>query len=99
MIRLLDFALLSFLVWFVWSQLIRGWRSAGAARRRGSGEGGDAGRGPAATTPASAAALTLVRCDGCGVHVPIGRALADGSGAIFCSDTCRARAGVRPRPS
>ena len=30
LVRLLDFALLAFLVWWVWSQVIRGWRAAEA---------------------------------------------------------------------
>ncbi len=96
MIRLLDFALLSFLVWFVWSQLIRGWRQAAAARR---GAAAAAASRPAAATPESAAAMTLVRCDGCGVHIPSARTLADGTGRVFCSDACRAKAERRPRPS
>jgi hypothetical protein len=100
MIRLLDFALLSFLVWFVWSQVIRGWRQALAARRGtapASQNGGEARSRHAAATPESAAALTLVRCDGCGVHVPSARTLPGAAGRVFCSDPCRTRAELRPR--
>jgi hypothetical protein len=85
MIRLLDFALLAFLLWFVWSQVIRQWRAVPPPR---------AGR-PAARPPAAPAALTLVRCDSCGVHVPGERILTGGGGEAFCSAECRTRGAVR----
>jgi hypothetical protein len=88
MVRLLDFALLAFLVWLVWNQVIRGWRAASMA----------GGRGPArAARPANDAArsqeppaMTLVPCSACGVHVPSGRTLPGRAGEIFCSEACRA---------
>ena len=88
MIRLLDFALLAFLVWFVWSQVIRQWRTASPPR---------AGRTASAppSRSASPAALTLVRCDSCGVHVPGERILAGTAGEAFCSAECRTRGAVR----
>jgi len=95
LIRLLDFALLTFLVWMVWSQLIRGWRSASAAadaRRQ-------APRPPAASAAGAAAdpqLLNLVRCSACGVHVPSARILPGTAGEVFCSDACRARGAARP---
>jgi hypothetical protein len=99
LIRLLDFALLTFLVWLVWSQVIRGWRSASAApadRRR---------QDPPPPSPASGAAgpapepplLTLVRCSVCGVHVPSGRTLPGTAGEAFCSDACRVRGAAHRR--
>jgi hypothetical protein len=92
MIRLLDLALLTFLVWFVWSQVIRGWRQAGTGARGAAAPP----RQPAAPRD-GAAALTLVRCDACGVHVPSGRILTGGSGRVFCSEACRNRAEPLPR--
>jgi endogenous inhibitor of DNA gyrase (YacG/DUF329 family) len=93
MIRLLDFALLAFVVWLVWSQVIRGWRAASSA--------GGRGHAPAAPSADDAAhsqeppAMTLVPCSVCGVHVPSGRTLPGRAGEIFCSETCRVR-GARP---
>jgi hypothetical protein len=104
LIRLLDFALLTFLVWLVWSQLIRGWRSASTPAANAA----DAAdprrqppRSPAASAAAAAAAsepplLTLVRCNACGVHVPSARLLPGAAGEVFCSDACRARGAARP---
>jgi hypothetical protein len=96
LIRLLDFALLTFLVWLVWSQLIRGWRSASAAaadaRRQAPPPPGTR---PAGTAPEQPL-LTLVRCSACGVHVPSARILPGTAGEVFCSDACRARGAARP---
>ena len=105
LIRLLDFALLSFLVWLVWSQLIRGWRSASTppANAAHAADAADprrqASRPPAASGGATAPEpplLTLVRCSACGVHVPSARILPGAAGDVFCSDTCRARGAARP---
>src|SRR5258707_15833104 len=96
LIRLLDFALLTFLVWMVWSQVIRGWRAAHMAASRG------------AEPPASGAAardeppLILVRCGTCGVHVPSARTLPGPAGQGFCPGACPgrpARPGSRGAPS
>jgi hypothetical protein len=93
-IRLLDFALLTFLVWLVWSQVIRGWRAANAASGdHGHGAPPSQPRQPSATATAPEP-VTLVRCSACGVHVPSGRTLPGPAGQIFCSDGCRARAGA-----
>jgi uncharacterized protein len=101
LIRLLDFALLTFLVWLVWSQLIRGWRSASTpaanaadtADPRRQPPGSPATRAAAAPEPPP---LTLVRCNACGVHVPSARLLPGAAGEVFCSDACRARGAARP---
>ena len=100
LIRLLDFALLTFLVWLVWSQLIRGWRSASTPPAAATDPRRQAPRPP---PPASAAGtapepplLTLVRCNACGVHVPSARILPGAAGEVFCSDACRARGAARP---
>jgi hypothetical protein len=103
LIRLLDFALLTFLVWLVWSQLIRGWRSASAPPAN-AGDAADPRRQPTRPPATSAAAgtaseqplLTLVRCNACGVHVPSARILPGTAGEIFCSEACRARGAARP---
>jgi hypothetical protein len=94
LIRLLDFALLTFLVWMVWSQVIRGWRAANAAP--GNHDRGQASppRPPSAAASAQEA-VTLVRCSVCGVHLPSGRALPGPPGDFFCSDACRARTAAR----
>jgi hypothetical protein len=94
LIRLLDFALLTFLVWLVWSQVIRGWRSASATTV-------DPRRQTPPSRPSSAAAapepppLTLVPCSACGVHVPSGRTLPGAAGEVYCSDACRAQGAAR----
>jgi hypothetical protein len=101
LIRLLDFALLTFLVWLVWSQLIRGWRSASTPAANAA-DTADPRRQPPGSPAASAAAapepppLTLVRCNACGVHVPSARLLPGAAGEVFCSDACRARGASRP---
>lgn len=103
LIRLLDFALLSFLVWMVWSQVIRGWRAAAAAHDRRSdqsrAEATEANRRqaapPAAASSQENAAVTLVRCGACGVHVPSARMLPGQTGESFCSETCRSRGTAR----
>ena len=89
LIRLLDFALLTFLLWLVWSQLIRGWRAAHMAASRGAE--------PAASGAAARdePPLILVRCGTCGVHVPSARTLPGPAGQVFCSEACRAGA-ARP---
>jgi hypothetical protein len=86
LIRLLDFAVLSFLVWLVWSQVIRGWRAAITASRVPPPAPGAAG--PA--TRQQPAAVTLERCTGCGTYVPAGRMLPGAAGEAFCSEACRA---------
>ena len=94
LIRLLDFALLTFLVWLVWSQVIRGWLAASAAPGdHDGGRRGQRGQAPAQGRQGAAAPepMTLVRCSVCGVHVPSGRALPGPAGGFFCSDTCRTR--------
>jgi hypothetical protein len=102
LIRLLDFALLTFLVWLVWSQLIRGWRSASTPPANAA-DGADprrqAPRPPAAGAAGTASEqplLTLVRCSACGVHVPSARILPGAAGEVFCSDACRGRGAARP---
>jgi hypothetical protein len=103
LIRLFDFALLAFLVWMVWSQVIRGWRAAAAAPDRrpdqSRAEGTEANRRhaapPAAATSQENAAVTLVRCGACGVHVPSARMLPGPAGESFCSETCRSRSTAR----
>ena len=99
LIRLLDFALLSFLVWLVWSQLIRGWRSASTPPADAADPRRQASR-PAAANAAGTAPepplLTLVRCNVCGVHVPSARILPGAAGEIFCSDACRVRGAASP---
>lgn len=102
MIRLLDFALLTFLVWFVWSEVLRGWRQASARPAHPADTGGQApgtagARPRGAAAGDSAAAMTLVRCDSCSVHVPSARALPGAGGRVFCSETCRARSETAPR--
>jgi hypothetical protein len=88
-VRLLDFALLSFLAWLIWSQVFRQWRDAAAARRRAAGGGAAA---PRATQAAqNPAAMTLVRCTACGVHMPADRMLGSRPGQVFCSPACQAR--------
>ena len=96
LIRLLDFALLTFLVWLVWSQLIRGWRSARAATADPRRQTPPAPASRAAGTATEQPLLTLVRCSACGVHVPSARILAGTAGEVFCSDACRARGAVPP---
>lgn len=87
LIRLLDFAILTFIAWWVWSQVIRGWRAANAAESRAQAPP----PGAAAPDPPP---VNLVRCRACGVHVPSGRTLAGAAGEVFCSDACLAR-GIR----
>ncbi|MBV8202636.1 MAG: deaminase [Acidobacteria bacterium] len=103
-IRLLDFALLTFLVWLVWSQVIRDWRGASAApadHAGGSGgQGGQRGQPPPprkARGPAAQEPMTLVRCGVCGVHVPSGRALPGPAGGFVCSEACRAQTAAAGR--
>jgi hypothetical protein len=94
--RLLDFALLTFLVWLVWSQVLRGWRAANAAAREAPQRSPDrSGQPPGAAAAAGQATVTLVRCGACGVHVPSGRTLPGPGGEVFCSDACRARGAAR----
>ncbi len=89
-VRLLDFALLSFLAWLIWSQVFRQWRHAAAARRRAAG-GGGAAASRATRAPQDPAAMTLVRCSACGVHMPADRMLGGHPGQVFCSPACQAR--------
>jgi len=99
LIRLLDFALLTFLVWLVWSQLIRGWRSASTPPANAADPRRQPPRPPAARAAGTAPEpplLTLVRCNACGVHVPSARILPGAAGEIFCSDACRARGAASP---
>jgi hypothetical protein len=89
LVRLLDFALLTFLVWLVWSQVIRGWRAASAAASRAA----QPPRSSAGTAEGAArqpAAVPLERCDRCGVYVPAGHMLPGTAGEVFCSESCRA---------
>lgn len=89
-IRLLDLALLTFVVWMVWSHLIRGWRAASMAASRGAAPDPPAGAAAPGEPP-----MNLVRCGACGVHVPSARTLPGPVGTVFCSEACRA-AGARP---
>ena len=92
LVRLLDFALLTFLVWLVWGQVIRGWRAASAAASRAQAARSQAGAAAAAARQPTA--VVLERCAGCGVFVPAGRTLPGPAGEVFCSESCRA-GGVR----
>lgn len=83
MIRLLLFVALAYLAWLGVEGLRSRLRlSAGVTRR------------PLRPQPpeAEAAGETLVRCAGCGVHVPRSRAVA-GESEVFCSEDCRRRNG------
>jgi hypothetical protein len=92
LLRFFDFALLTFLVWLVWSRVIHGWRAAIAASRvpppSAPGAAGTAAR-------QQPAAVTLERCTGCGTYVPVGRMLPGAAGEAFCSEACRT-SGARP---
>lgn len=83
MIRLLLLVALAYLAWLGVEGLMGRLRlSAGFTRRPlrpQPPEAGDAGE-------------TLVRCAGCGVHVPRSRAVA-GESEVFCSEDCRRRNG------
>jgi hypothetical protein len=96
--RFFEFLLLCFLLWFIWGQVFRGWREAKAAERAAAANTGAHSRGATApggpAAPADPAAMTLVRCTSCGVHVPSGRTLPGTAGEVFCSAACQAR-GVR----
>ncbi|HEX7180371.1 MAG TPA: PP0621 family protein [Thermoanaerobaculia bacterium] len=79
MIRLLLVVGLAYLAWLGVEGLMGRLRlSAGVTRRPLRPQAPEAG----------AAGETLVRCDGCGVHVPRSRAVA-GESEVFCSDACR----------
>ena len=96
LIRLLDFALLAFLVWLVWSQVIRGWRAAAAApAATAEAQRRQSSTAPGAAAPQEQAPVMLVRCGACGVHVPSGRTLPGPAGEVFCSEACRARGAAR----
>ncbi len=77
--RLVVFFLLMLALWLALELLAR------RLRRRGRGE-----PVPNRRRAGSTAAVRLVRCDACGVHVPEARLLTARSGR-FCSQRCRER--------
>jgi len=83
MTRLLLLAVIAYLVWLGIESLLDRLRALGAGPRppRASQPGG-----------ADAVTLSLVRCAGCGTHLPRSRALSGGGGEPFCSEECRRRA-------
>jgi hypothetical protein len=89
LVRLLDFALLAFLVWWVWSQVIRGWRAAEAQRAAQAAAAAASAAASQAASQQSQGVMTLVPCARCGVHVPAGRTLPGRGGQVYCSDACR----------
>ncbi|HYH46042.1 MAG TPA: PP0621 family protein, partial [Thermoanaerobaculia bacterium] len=80
MLRLLALFAVAMLLWLVLES------SAAFVRGRLTG------RRPASrippSRPARTVAMDLVRCAGCGIHVPRQRALQAGD-AIYCSEACR----------
>jgi len=84
MIRVLVLMLLAYLVFRGVQSLLRQARATPSGRARPIRPTGPPG--------ATESAETLVRCAGCGVHVPRSRALTAAGGACFCSEDCRRRA-------
>jgi len=87
MTRLLVLVLIAYLVWQGVERLLDRWRALQSGPPRASR--------PTAVPPSRASsadtAETLVRCAGCGVHVPRSRTLTSG-GELYCSEECRRRA-------
>lgn len=102
MTRLLALAVVAFLLWMVLEALISRARIAlsggvriGTIPRQGGGRGGSAGAGGQGQQgTAAVAAEELVRCAGCGIHVPRSRVLRTGE-EMYCSERClRLRSGA-----
>lgn len=103
MARLLEFALLSFIAWMVWTQVIQEWRSPSSAPRDPRLQAPPPPPPPSSSSAANAGAaqqpaLTLVPCSSCGVHVPSSRTLPGPAGEVYCSAACRGR-GASRRPA
>jgi hypothetical protein len=96
LVRLLDLALLTIAVWWVWSRVIRGWRQANDAQRAAQAAASIAAASSHTSHSAGqqeAGAMTLLPCARCGVHVPAGRTLPGRGSQVYCSDACRGRDG------
>lgn len=84
MFRVLVLMLLAYLVFRGIESLLRQTRAVPRGRARPIR--------PSAPAGSAGAAETLVRCAGCGVHVPRSRTLTAAGGAFFCSEDCRRHA-------
>ncbi len=80
MARILFFVFLAFLVWLAV-------RVLGAKRNRDDDE-----RASPAPTPAPTASEPIRQCAWCGVHVPIGQAVALPDGRLYCGEPHRREA-------
>jgi uncharacterized protein len=80
--RLLFFVFLAFLAWLAV-------RVLGSGRKRDDERGRD---GRAAAPPPLAASEPIRQCAWCGVHVPIGQAVALPDGRLYCGEPHRAAA-------
>jgi hypothetical protein len=85
MIRLLLLVLIAYLVYRGIGSLLDQVRIAGGAAARPIRPSAPPA-GPGQTVE------TLVRCAGCGTHVPRSRTLTAAGGVYFCSEDCRRRA-------
>jgi len=87
MTRLLLLVLIAYLVWQGVERLLERWRALQSGPPRASR--------PTAVPPhrprSADTVEPLVRCAGCGVHVPRSRTLTTG-GRLYCSEECRRRA-------
>jgi hypothetical protein len=83
--RLFELILFAFLLWLAYQGLkarIRAFFSTGSLDSRPT---------PRRPAPPAAPPEVLVRCAGCGTHVPRSRALGAGAN-LYCSERCRAAA-------
>jgi uncharacterized protein len=85
MLRLLALALVAYLVFRGLESLLRQVRVIPPGQARPNGPA-------AAPRKAPESVETLVRCAGCGVHVPRSRAVTAADGETYCSEDCRRRA-------
>lgn len=85
MTRLLLLVLIAYLVWRGIASLLDQVRIAGGAARPIHPPAPPAPKPPEGVE-------TLVRCAGCGTHIPRSRTLTAAGGTCFCSEECRRRA-------
>jgi hypothetical protein len=88
--RLLELIVCGVFLWLLLESWVARLRGRGARRRP------PRPAAPPAPGPRPLADVTLVRCAGCGTHVPQSRALAAGGGR-YCSERCAAAAGGAAR--
>jgi uncharacterized protein len=84
--RLLELVVCGVFLWLVLESWVARLTGRGSRRRPAPPRQAPPASGPSGPRPL--ADVTLVRCAGCGTHVPKSRTIAVG-GALYCSERCR----------